>query len=76
MTLPLRPFALIAVSAAALALAGCETVADVVSDEAYIARLTGAAEVPGPGDADGSISARRPRRTSIAAAPAPPGRRW
>lgn len=42
--------------AAALALAGCETVAEHV-DETYSATLTGAAEVPGPGDADGSGNA-------------------
>ena len=38
--------------AGAAALAGCETVAQVVGDE-YTANLSGAAEVPGPGDADG-----------------------
>lgn len=42
------------VSAAALALAGCETLADVANDSAYEVRMTGAAEVPGPGDPDGT----------------------
>ena len=41
---------------AALALAGCATVAEAVGEE-YRATLTGAAEVPGPGDADGRGSA-------------------
>src|SRR3546814_14421321 len=37
----------------ALALAGCETVAESV-DETYSASLSGAQEVQGPGDTDGS----------------------
>ena len=37
----------------ALGLAGCETVADAV-DESYTASMTGAQEVPGPGDPDAS----------------------
>lgn len=45
--------ALLLAGAAGLALAGCETLADVANDSAYSARLTGAAEVPGPGDPDG-----------------------
>jgi hypothetical protein len=45
-----RPILLAA--CAAMALAGCETVAEVVGDE-YEADLGGAAEVPGPGDPDG-----------------------
>ena len=40
-------------AASALALAGCQTVADAVTDGST-ASLTGAAEVPGPGDPDGS----------------------
>lgn len=40
-------------AAAALALSGCETVADGVADSS-IASLSGAQEVPGPGDIDGS----------------------
>src|SRR3546814_5459386 len=40
----------------ALALAGCETVAESV-DETYSASLSGAQEVPGPGDTDGSGNA-------------------
>ena len=39
--------------AAALTLAGCETVADTVK-QGMVASLTGAQEVPGPGDTDGS----------------------
>ena len=46
--------AALGLAAAAIPLAGCETVADVTSSEAYVAGLSGAAEVPGPGDADGS----------------------
>jgi hypothetical protein len=38
---------------AALTLAGCETVADTVK-QGMTASLTGAQEVPGPGDPDGS----------------------
>lgn len=41
---------------AAIALAGCETVAESV-DETYSASLSGAQEVPGPGDMDGSGTA-------------------
>jgi len=41
---------------AALALAGCETVADAVK-QGMTASMTGAQEVPGPGDADGSGTA-------------------
>ena len=41
---------------AAIALAGCETVAESV-DETYSASLSGAQEVPGPGDTDGSGTA-------------------
>jgi len=41
------------VAASALTLAACETVADTVK-EGRVANLTGAAEVPGPGDPDGS----------------------
>lgn len=37
---------------AALAFAGCTTVAEAAGEE-YRATLTGAAEVPGPGDTDG-----------------------
>ena len=39
--------------AGALALSGCETVADTVK-QGLTASLTGAQEVPGPGDTDGS----------------------
>ena len=39
--------------AAALTLTGCETVADAVK-QGMTASLTGAQEVPGPGDTDGS----------------------
>ena len=38
---------------AALSLAGCETVADTVK-QGLVASMSGASEVPGPGDADGS----------------------
>lgn len=41
---------------AGLALAGCETVADAVK-QGMTASLTGAQEVPGPGDTDGSGTA-------------------
>lgn len=41
---------------AGLALAGCETMADAIA-EGVTASLTGAQEVPGPGDQDGSGSA-------------------
>jgi hypothetical protein len=40
-------------AAAALALAGCESVVEQVA-KTYQANLTGAEEVPGPGDPDGS----------------------
>ena len=42
--------------AAGLALSGCETVADAV-EEGMAASLSGAQEVPGPGDRDGSGTA-------------------
>ena len=42
--------------AAGLGLAGCETVADAV-EQGMTASLTGAQEVPGPGDTDGSGTA-------------------
>ena len=41
---------------AGLALAGCETVADAVK-QGMTASMTGAQEVPGPGDTDGSGTA-------------------
>ena len=41
---------------AGLALAGCETVADAVK-QGMTASMTGAQEVPGPGDSDGSGTA-------------------
>ena len=41
---------------AGLALAGCETVADAVT-QGMTASMTGAQEVPGPGDTDGSGTA-------------------
>ena len=47
--LPLAPLLFVA-------LAGCETVAEAV-DETFTARLTGAEEVPGPGDPDGTGTA-------------------
>jgi hypothetical protein len=47
---------LLMTAAAALALAGCETVAESV-DETYSAMLQGSQEVPGPGDPDGSANA-------------------
>ena len=43
-------------AAAAFTLAGCETVADAVK-QGMTASLTGAQEVPGPGDTDGSGTA-------------------
>ena len=52
----MKRLAVLAAGAAALALSACnagETVADVVG-ETHHADLTGAAEVPGPGDPDGS----------------------
>lgn len=45
------------VSSAALALAGCETLAEPAAQAVgttYMASLTGAAEVPGPGDPNGT----------------------
>ncbi len=45
---------------AALIVAGCETIAEPVAEAVgptYMASLTGAAEIPGPGDPDGSGSA-------------------
>ena len=42
--------------AVALGLAGCETLTEQVA-ETYTTTLTGAAEVPGPGDPDGSGTA-------------------
>lgn len=42
---------------AATALAGCATIADTVG-ESYTTGLVGAQEVPGPGDPDGSGTAR------------------
>lgn len=42
--------------AAGLALAGCETMADAV-EQGVTASMTGAQEVPGPGDPDGSGTA-------------------
>lgn len=47
---------LLLVSAAALALAGCETIGEPVAEAVaptFRTNLTGAAEVPGPGDPDG-----------------------
>ncbi len=44
--------ALVAATSAVLALGGCETVAEEVADT-YRTTMTGAQEVPGPGDADG-----------------------
>lgn len=52
-----RIFATTALAVAAgLTLAGCETVADAVK-QGMTASLTGAQEVPGPGDTDGSGTA-------------------
>jgi hypothetical protein len=52
-----RTFAPVALAlAAGLTLVGCETVADAVK-QGMTASLTGAQEVPGPGDADGSGTA-------------------
>jgi hypothetical protein len=52
-----RTFAPVALAlAAGLTLAGCETVADAVK-QGMTASLTGAQEVPGPGDSDGSGTA-------------------
>ena len=48
-----RISALLGLATAAFALAGCESVIEKVA-ETYHATLTGAAEVPGPGDPDGS----------------------
>lgn len=49
--------ALLLATGAAFTLAGCETMADIANDSAYEASLTGAAEIPGPGDSDGTGSA-------------------
>ena len=58
MTPAIARFAGIGLAAlAAGALSGCETIADAVVDEGFDATLTGAAEVPGPGDPDGSGTA-------------------
>lgn len=48
-----RMLAVLAAGSAAIALSGCETVAEVTLPT-FNATLTGAAEVPGPGDPDGS----------------------
>jgi hypothetical protein len=48
-----RISALLGLATAAFALTGCESVVEKVA-ETYNATLTGAAEVPGPGDPDGS----------------------
>ncbi|MCA1748817.1 MAG: CHRD domain-containing protein, partial [Sphingomonadales bacterium] len=53
MSRPPTPALLLASAASLSLLAGCETMADVANDSAYEAALTGAAEVPGPGDPDG-----------------------
>lgn len=54
----IKPIAKLAlISSAALALASCETVAEPAASAVgttYMASLTGAAEVAGPGDPDGS----------------------
>ena len=47
---------LLAASSAALALGGCETVAEEIA-ETYRTTLTGAQEAPGPGDPDGTGTA-------------------
>lgn len=56
MILKTFPAPAVLTAVAALALAGCETVAESV-DETYSAALTGAEEIPGPGDPDGSGNA-------------------
>ena len=48
--------AVAALASAPLALAACETVAEAVGDS-YQTSMTGAQEVPGPGDPDGSGTA-------------------
>lgn len=53
MSRPPTPALLLAGAASLTLLAGCETMADIANDSAYEAALTGAAEVPGPGDPDG-----------------------
>ena len=53
MTKPTRTGSTTFAIAAALTLGGCETVADTVK-QGLTASLTGAQEVPGPGDTDGS----------------------
>jgi len=54
----LRPIAKLSLLAgSALAISGCETIAEPAAQavtESYTASLTGDAEVPGPGDPDGS----------------------
>ena len=50
--------ALVAATSAAFALGGCETVAETVS-ETYETTMTGAQEVPGPGDPDGTGDQRK-----------------
>lgn len=52
-----RPFPALVALAALAALAGCSTVARTVGNT-WNTGLTGAAEVPGPGDRDGSGTAR------------------
>ena len=49
----MRNLALLAAGAAAFVLSGCETVAEATAPTHH-ATLTGAAEVPGPGDPDGT----------------------
>lgn len=49
----MRRIAWLAAGVAAFAIAGCETVAEV-TQPTMNAQLTGAAEVPGPGDPDGA----------------------
>ena len=51
-----KTIAFLAAGTAALALSGCETVAEA-TQPTFHADLTGAAEVPGPGDPDGRGSA-------------------
>ena len=48
-----KMLAILGAGSAAIALSGCETVAEAVQPTHH-ATLTGAAEVPGPGDPDGS----------------------
>lgn len=51
-----KGLAVAALAASAFTLSGCETVADAVK-QGMTASLTGAQEVPGPGDTDGSGTA-------------------